>query len=73
LLFDYPTVEALTDFLALELWPEAKPAVQKDLAEAKPVSAVAAATAVVENLSDEDAEALLVAELEAMKSDKKKR
>jgi acyl carrier protein len=78
LLFDYPTVEALTDFLAQELWPEAKPASQKDGAEGQPVpaaaaSANAAATAEVENLSDADAEALLVAELEAMKSDKKKR
>ena len=73
LLFDYPTVEVLTDFLAQELWPEAKPASENDVAEAKPIAATAAATAEVEKLSDEEAEALLLAELEAMKTDKKKR
>jgi acyl carrier protein len=68
LLFDYPTVETLTDFLALELWPEEKTAVVAPAPEAKP-----AAAAGVETLSDEEAEALLLAELEAMQSSKKKR
>lgn len=62
LLFDYPTIEALTDFLSAALWPEAKaePAEQ-------PQKAAAVSTAAVENLSDEEAEALLLAELEKPK------
>lgn len=75
LLFDYPTIEALTEFLNHQLWPEAKPASEDFLEEAKPIT-VGATTASTEaaevaKLSDEEAEALLQAELDALKSDRK--
>lgn len=66
LLFDFPTIEALTDFLGPQLWqqtkaaPEPAPAVEK-------TPAPSAETAGVENLTDEEAEALLLAELEKSK------
>jgi acyl carrier protein len=72
LLFDYPTVDALTDFLAQELWPVEKPAAQVMEPEISSPEARAAAGE-VENLSDEDAETLLLAELDALKNEKKNR
>jgi myxalamid-type polyketide synthase MxaB len=61
LLFDFPTIEALTDTLTGQLWPET-PATPPPatVEQSKPDNAV-------ENLSDEEAEALLLAELEKPK------
>jgi len=66
LLFDFPTIEALADFLGPQLWQETKPAPEPAPAVEK-TSAPAPETAGVENLSDEEAEALLLAELEKSK------
>ncbi len=60
LLFDYPTVEALTAFLSGMLWPE-QPAAPQAAEPSKPTGAD------VQNLSDEEAEALLLAELDKNK------
>lgn len=61
LLFDFPTIEALTGFLAPQLWQETK-----TTPEPAPAAPAPAADG-VENLSDEEAEALLLAELEKSK------
>ena len=58
LLFDYPTVEALTDFVAQTLWP---------LAEAAPVTVAVPDVAEVASLSEAEAEALLLEELNRLK------
>jgi acyl carrier protein len=71
LLFDYPTLEALTDYLAKdvlslevggkqELPPETPAAAQAERSQA-------AAIAELEKLSDDEAEALLLAELVSVK------
>ncbi|HEY9088384.1 MAG TPA: type I polyketide synthase [Anaerolineaceae bacterium] len=62
LLFDFPTIEALTDFLSAELWPAAKTEPGEPAGKPAPAD-----TTAVENLTDEEAEALLLAELEKTK------
>ncbi len=62
LLFDYPTIDALTAFISRELWgDESKPV--SETAAAKP----APAAADLNSLSDEEAEAMLLAELDSNK------
>jgi NADPH:quinone reductase-like Zn-dependent oxidoreductase/acyl carrier protein len=64
LLFDYPALDMLTDFLAGELWPSEQPPVQSVVEE--PRAAATQAADLIE-LSEEEAEALLLQELSASK------
>jgi polyketide synthase 12/myxalamid-type polyketide synthase MxaB len=64
LLFDYPALDTLTDFLTQELWPGEPPPAQSDDAE-PPATATQAADLI--DLSEEEAEALLLQELAAGK------
>ena len=60
LLFDYPTLDALVDFLSKELWPVETPPARSDVEEERAVAAEAADLAA---LSEDEAEALLLQEL----------
>jgi NADPH:quinone reductase-like Zn-dependent oxidoreductase/acyl carrier protein len=66
LLFDYPTLEALTDYLSQELWPaeaEAPAAVQPQAEQ----QAAAQEIDELQKLSEAEAEALLLQELASLK------
>ncbi len=63
LLFDYPTLDALTDFLLADRAPAGTPAP----AAAAPANDPAAAVAAVAQLSEAEAEALLLEELAQLK------
>ncbi len=60
LLFDYPTLDTLADFLAKELWPSETPPTPSVVEEDRAVSNQAAELA---ELSEDEAEALLLQEL----------
>jgi acyl transferase domain-containing protein/NADPH:quinone reductase-like Zn-dependent oxidoreductase/acyl carrier protein len=60
LLFDYPTLDALVDFLAKELWPIEAPPIRSGVEEER---AASAGTADLIALSEEEAETLLLQEL----------
>jgi hypothetical protein len=63
LVFDYPTVDAITDFLASEL-----PLFQRSATDPGPLEGTdrGEAEATVEAMTDEEVEALLIARLERM-------
>ncbi len=65
LLFDYPNIDALTDFLTRELWPEPKSGAEPvpPTAPTQAQKSGEANAAAIQNLTDEEAEALLLAEL----------
>ena len=69
LLFDYPTIDALTGFLTQEIWPALPPDAGSAPTTQKPASPDEAGSnaAEIQNLSDDEAEALLLAELEKPK------
>jgi acyl transferase domain-containing protein/NADPH:quinone reductase-like Zn-dependent oxidoreductase/acyl carrier protein len=64
LLFDYPTLDALADFLAKELWPIETPPIPVGVPETRVTSSE---TADLIDLSEEEAEALLLRELASNK------
>lgn len=69
LLFDFPTIEALTDFLMLELWPKDEQFGTDTAAILQPkVSSTSTSNLVdIDKLTDEEAEAQLLAELDELK------
>jgi hypothetical protein len=73
MVFDYPTVEALTGFLAEQLLPAtpesngAKPQVQAPPVEVQAAKEIQLAE--LEELSDEEAEAMLLAQLKQLQED----
>jgi hypothetical protein len=60
LVFDFPTLDALADYLAGRMW--AQKSVQEINVPRRPDSCASSATG-LENLSDKEAEALLIEEL----------
>ncbi len=64
LLFEQPTIEALSDYLAKELLLETPPEPEPDVEAAEPPDALALAAAAIEDLSDEEMLALLTRQLD---------
>jgi acyl transferase domain-containing protein/NADPH:quinone reductase-like Zn-dependent oxidoreductase/acyl carrier protein len=64
LLFDYPTLDALTDHFARRLGIEAQTAARDSAAASESVAAPAAGASDIAALSDAEAEAMLLAELD---------
>jgi DNA-directed RNA polymerase specialized sigma24 family protein len=66
LLFDYPTLDALTRYLAFEVLRFEAPAAEKPAREDRRAKQREELAADVEALSEEEAEALLLRELEGV-------